>query len=169
MSLTSCYVRILQQFQKEQDEREPILGKKFMGYASGNLSDFERQKQGGSTATDYNAADKNDEIHQVMMEVEPLLEASGKGNWRSIMLTHDEFSCRYLLQTWWYSGRSIHDSEPTWLHGCTSMPESISQKTAECTVSAYQLDIASGAFKRALVTHRNAVTTTVKRTSRTSD
>ena len=34
--------------------------------------------------------------------------------------------------------------------------------------SAYQLDIGAGAFKRAFVTHRNAVTTAVKRTSRTS-
>ena len=35
--------------------------------------------------------------------------------------------------------------------------------------SAYQLDIGAGAFKRAFVTHRNAVTTAVKRTSRTSE
>ena len=40
------------------------------------------------------------------MEVEPLLEASGKRNWRSIMSTHDEFPCHSLLQTWWYPGRS---------------------------------------------------------------
>ena len=33
----------------------------------------------------------------------------------------------------------------------------------------YQLDIGAGAFKRAFVTHRNAVTTAVKRTSRTSE
>ena len=39
------------------------------------------------------------------MEVEPLLEASGKRNWRSIMLTLDEFPCRCWLQTWWYPGR----------------------------------------------------------------
>ena len=39
------------------------------------------------------------------MEVEPLLEASGKCNWRSIMSTHDEFTCHCLLQTWWYPGR----------------------------------------------------------------
>ena len=62
-----------------------------MGYASGNFSDFERQKQRGSTVTDYNAVDENDEVHRMMMEVEPLLEASGKRNWRSIMSTHDEF------------------------------------------------------------------------------
>ena len=35
--------------------------------------------------------------------------------------------------------------------------------------SAYQLNIGSGAFKRAFVTHRNAVTTAVKRTSRSSE
>ena len=40
------------------------------------------------------------------MEVEPLLEASRKRNWRSIMLTHDEFPCHCVLQTWWYPGRS---------------------------------------------------------------
>ena len=77
-----------------------------MGYASGNLSDFERQKQRGSTATDYNAVDENEEIHRVMMELKPLLEASGKRNWRSIMLTHDNFPNHILLQAWWCHGRS---------------------------------------------------------------
>ena len=70
-----------------------------MGYVCGNFSDFERQKQRWSTVTDYNTVDENDEVHRVMMEVEPLLEASGKRNWRSIMLTHDEFPCHCLLQT----------------------------------------------------------------------
>ena len=84
---------------------ESILGKKFLGYDSGNFSDFERQKQRGSTVTDYNTVDGNDEVHRVMMEVEPLLEASVKCNWRSIMLTHDEFPCHCLLHTWWYPER----------------------------------------------------------------
>ena len=92
--------------ERTKEELEPILGKKLMGYASGKFSDFERQKQKGSTAIDYNAVDENDEIHRVMMEVELLLEASGKCNWRSIMLTHDEFPCHCLLQTWWYPGRT---------------------------------------------------------------
>ena len=92
--------------EKTEKELERILGKKFMGYASGNFSDFERQKQKESIVTDYNAVDENDEVHQVMMEVEPLLEASGKRNWRSIMSTHDELPCHCLLQTWWYPGRS---------------------------------------------------------------
>ena len=92
--------------EKTKEELESILGKEFMGYASGHFSDFERQNQKGSTVTDYNAVDENDEVHRVMMEVEPLREASGKRNWRSIMSTHDEFPCHCLLQTWWYPGRS---------------------------------------------------------------
>ena len=92
--------------ERTKNELEPILGKNFVGYAIGNFSDFERNKQRGSTATDYNAVDENDEIHRVIMEMEPLLEASGKRNWRSIMLTHDLLPCPCLLQTWWYPGRS---------------------------------------------------------------
>ena len=92
---------------RTKDELEPILGKKFMGKASGNFSDFERHKQRRSTATDYNRADENDEIHRVMMEeLQPQLEVSWKRNWRRIMLTHNEFPCHCLLQTWWYPGRS---------------------------------------------------------------
>ena len=40
------------------------------------------------------------------MEGEPPLEMSGKRNWRSIILTQDEFPCHCLLQTWWYPGHS---------------------------------------------------------------
>ena len=92
--------------EKTKEDLESILGKKFMGNASGNFSDFERQNQKGSTVTAYNAVDENDEVQRVMMETEPLLEALGKRNWSSIMSTHDEFPCHCLLQTWWYPGRS---------------------------------------------------------------
>ena len=242
--------------ERTKEELKSILGKKFMGYASGNFSDFERQKQKGSTVTDYNAVDENDEVRRVMMEVEPLLEASGKRNCRSIMSTHDEIPCHCLLQTWWYPGRSnqvlIWDcgelltmvlpdsSQPItivivgvmmairWLEAHVKENKRQETPTREqlqelkclkdlgifettCKIlnipmevkkiwtrrrlmpwfranmtawlyeyakkhmakhsrvySMYQLDIGAGAFKRAFVTHRNAVTT-VKRTSRTSE
>ena len=73
--------------ERTKEELESILGRKFMGYVSGNFSDFERQKQRGSIVTDYNTVDENDEVHRVMMEMEPLLEASGKRNWRSFHAT----------------------------------------------------------------------------------
>ena len=110
MSEKLCYELVCKMFsavpERTKEDMESILGKKFMGYASGNFSDFERQKQKASTVTDYNAVDENDEVHRVIMEMEPLLEASGKRNWRSIMPTLDEFRCHCLLQTWWYPGRS---------------------------------------------------------------
>ena len=62
--------------ERTEEELESILGSRFMGYASGNFSDFERQKQKGSTVTDYNAVDEDDEVHCLMMEVEPQVEAS---------------------------------------------------------------------------------------------
>ena len=243
--------------ERTKEELESILGKKFMGYVSGNFSDFERQKQRGSTVTDYNTVDENDEVHRVMMKVERLLEASGKRNWRSIMLTHDEFPCHCLLQTWWYPKRSNlmliwysgellsmglpDSSQPItivivgvmmairWLEAHVRESNKQEAPTREqlqkldclkdldlfetmCNIlnipmevkkiwarkrlmpwfranmttwlyeyakkhmskhgrvySGYQLDIGAGAFKRAFVTHRNAVTTAVKRISRTSE
>ena len=63
-------------------------------------SDFGRQKQKGSTATDYNAEDDNDKNRRVIMEVDPLREALEKRNWIRIVLTHDDFPFHCALQTW---------------------------------------------------------------------
>ena len=52
-----------------------------------------------------------------------------------------------------------------WLYYCAKKHMSKHSRV----YSEYQLDIGEGAFKRAFVTHRNAVTTAVKRTSRTSE
>ena len=239
------------------ENQRGIKIEKYMGYVSGNFSDFERQKQKVSIVTDYNAVDENDEVHRLMMEVEPPLEASGKRNCRSIITTHGEFPCNCLLETWWYPGRSnlvlIWDSgellsmglpdssQPItivivgvmmairWLEAhvrqnnrqeaptkeqlqeldCLKdldlfetmckmlntpmevkkiwvrrrlMPKFRANMTAwlyehakkylskhSRVYSAYQRVIGAGAFKRAFVTHRNAVNTAVKRTSRTSE
>ena len=239
--------------ERTKEELESILGKKFMGYVSGNISDFERQKQKGSRATDNNAVDENDENHRVMMEVEPLLEGSGNRKRRRIMLTHHEFPCHCLLQIWWYPGQSnlvliwdcgevlsmvLPDSlQPItivivqvmmaiqWLEAHAKennrqeMPTKEQLQELDClkvldlfettckilnipmevkkiwarrrlmpwfrdnmtawlyeyakkhtskrsrVYSASQLDIGAEAFRRAFVTHRNAVTTSVKKTS----
>ena len=47
--------------------------------------------------------EENDTIHEKMMEHEPLLEASGERNLRSIEITHGEYPCHCLAQTVWYS------------------------------------------------------------------
>ena len=43
-----------------------------------------------------------DVIHEKMMELEPLLEASGERNLRNIDLTHGDCPCHCLAQTVWY-------------------------------------------------------------------
>ena len=78
---------------RTKDELEPILGMKLMECASRNFSVFERPQQRGSTATDYNAVDKNGEIHRVMMEAEP----SGKRNWKRRGNETGEASCRHMI------------------------------------------------------------------------
>ena len=50
----------------------------FTDYGNWNFNDFDRHKHIVSTATDYIAVDESDVIHRVMIEVEPLREASGK-------------------------------------------------------------------------------------------
>ena len=53
-------------------------------------SDFERQNTIGKTTNSAQAVDENDVTHAKILEFEPLLEASGERNLRSINLKHGE-------------------------------------------------------------------------------
>ena len=44
-------------------------------------------------------------MHRIMMEVEPLLGASGYRTRRNILMTHGEYPCHCLAQTLWYPKR----------------------------------------------------------------
>ena len=52
------------------------------------------------------AMEENDVTHGKMMELEPLFEASGGRNLRSINLTHGKCPCHCLAQTVWYPEHS---------------------------------------------------------------
>ena len=52
------------------------------------------------------APEENDMTHEKMMELEPLLEASGERNLRSIETTHGECPCHCLAQSEWYPEHS---------------------------------------------------------------
>ena len=73
-----------------------------MGLKSENTSDHERQNVMGKPMGGAPNMEENDAIHETMMELEPLLEASGERNLRSIDLTHGECPCHCLAQTVWY-------------------------------------------------------------------
>ena len=42
---------------------------------------------------------QKDEVHRIIMEVEPLLGASGYRTRRNILMTHGEYPCHCLVQT----------------------------------------------------------------------
>ena len=60
----------------------------FLNLEKENTSDFEKQNTIAKTTNSVQAVDENDVAHAKRTEFEPLLEASGERNLRSINLTH---------------------------------------------------------------------------------
>ena len=77
-----------------------------MSLETENTSDFKRQGANGKATSNTQAVDENDVTPANMMEFEPLLEASGERNLRSINLTHGEYPCHCLAQVVWYPEQS---------------------------------------------------------------
>ena len=88
---------------KEQgDDLSEIWGEELLGLENENTSDLERQNVMGKPMVSAPNLEEVDVIHDKMMELEPLLEASGERNLRSIDLTHGDCPCHCLAQTVWY-------------------------------------------------------------------
>ena len=73
-----------------------------LGLESENTSDLARQNMIGKPMNSAPNMEENDTIHEKMMELEPLREAAGERNLRSIDITHGECPCHCLAQTVWY-------------------------------------------------------------------
>ena len=71
-----------------------------------NTSNFERQNTIGKPVNSTTALEESDVTHKKLMELEPLLEASGERNLRSINLTPGDCSVHCLAQTVWYPEHS---------------------------------------------------------------
>ena len=231
---------------------QDVVGEEFMRLSEGNVSEFRKKKASGALPTEFPTMDEKDDIHRIIMEVEPLLGASGYRNRKNILMTHGEYPCHCLAQTLWYPRRRnlaiVWDVEEMYTTGLPDQNQQVSivvvtamlavrwletnagmseQETAvptpeqlsnvklnhdlnlfriTCkvlripkaihriwsrqrlmpwfravmtswmyerakhhlsrnteTYKSFQLDIGPGAYKRAFLTHRNAVTTAVKR------
>ena len=84
---------------EQRDDLSEIWGEKHLSVEGENTSDFERQNTIGKPMNGVPAQEENDTIHEKMMKLEPLLEALGERNLRSI--THGECPCHCLAQTVW--------------------------------------------------------------------
>ena len=90
----------------QRDDLSEIWVEELLSLERENTSDFERQNATGKPMNIVPAQEENDMTHEKMMEVEPLLEASGEHNLRSIAITHGECPCHCLAQTVWYPEHS---------------------------------------------------------------
>ena len=237
---------------RSESELQDVVGEEFMRLNEGNVSEFEKQKASGALPTEFPTIEEKDDLHRILMEVEPLLGASGYRTRRNIVRTHGEYPCHCLAQTLWYPKRGnlilVWDVEELYSTGLPDQNQQVSivvvsamlavrwleanadtsqQETAvptpeqlsnvkmsheldlfrtTCKVlripkaieriwsrqrlmpwfravmtswmyerakrhmsrnteayQSFQLDIGPGAYKRAFLTHRNAVITAVKR------
>ena len=230
---------------RSEGELQDEVGEEFMRLNEGNVSEFQKQKASGALPTEFPTIEEKDDLHRIMMEVEPLLGASGYRTRRNILRTHGEYPCHCLAQTLWYPKRGnlmlVWDVEELYSTGLPDQNQQVSivvvsamlavrwleanadtseQETAvpsnvnmsrklnlfktTCKVlritkaieriwsrqrlmpwfravmtswmyerakrhmssnteayQSFQLDIGPGAYKRAFLTHRNAVTTAV--------
>ena len=91
---------------EQRDDLSEIWGEELLNLEAENTSDFERQNTIGKPMNSVPAQEEYDTTHEKMMELEPLLEASGERNLRSIDITHGECPCHCLAQTVWYPEHS---------------------------------------------------------------
>ena len=72
---------------EQRDDLSEIWGEELLSLEKENISDHERQNVIGIPVGGAPNMEENDTIHEKMMELEPLLEASGERNVRSIEIT----------------------------------------------------------------------------------
>ena len=91
-----------------RDDLSEIWGEELLSLEAEKTSDFERQNTIRKPMNSVPAQEENNTTHEKMMELEPLLEASGERNLRSIDIIHGECPCHCLAQTVWYPKHSNH-------------------------------------------------------------
>ena len=87
---------------RSEGELQDVVGEEFMRLNEGNVSEFQRQKPSGALPTELPTIDEKNDVHRTIMELEPLLGASGYRTRRNILMTHGEYPCHCLAQTLWY-------------------------------------------------------------------
>ena len=66
------------------------MGEEFMRFSEGNVSKFQKKKASGALPTEFPTMDEKNNLHRIMMEVEPFLGASRNRTRRDILMTHGE-------------------------------------------------------------------------------
>ena len=86
----------------QRDDLSENWGEELLSSGDENRKNFERQNAIGKPMGNFPMPEEDNVVHEKMMELEPLLEASGERNLRSTEVTHGERPCHCLAQTVWY-------------------------------------------------------------------
>ena len=124
---------------RSEGELQNVVGEELMRLSEGNVSEFQKQKASGALPTEFPTIEEKDEVHRIMMEVEPLLGASGYRTRRNILMTHGEYPCHCLAQTLWYPKRGESSISVgrggVVLHGVTRSKSTSVDRGGECHAS----------------------------------
>ena len=58
---------------RSEGELQDVVGEDFMRLSEGYVSEFQKQKASGALPTEFPTIDEKDNVHRIMMEVEPLV------------------------------------------------------------------------------------------------
>ena len=75
-------------------ELQDVLDDEFMRLSEDNVSEFQKKEASGALPTDFPTMDEKDDVHRIMMEVEPLLGASRYRTRRKMLMTYGEYPFR---------------------------------------------------------------------------
>ena len=105
----------------QRDDLSKIWREELLSLGDENRSDFERHNAIGKPMGNVPMPEEDDVVHKKTMKLEPLLEASGVRNLRSIEITHGECPCHCLAQRVWYPEHTnlclVWDVEEIWSIG----------------------------------------------------
>ena len=81
---------------RSKSELRDVVGENFLKLSEGIVSELQKKKANRALPTEFPGIEEKDGLHQIMTEVEPLLEASGYRTWGKILMNNGEYPCQCL-------------------------------------------------------------------------
>ena len=56
---------------RSEGDLQDVVGEEFLRLNEGNVSEFQKQKASGALPTEFSTIEEKDDLHRILMEVEP--------------------------------------------------------------------------------------------------
>ena len=135
-----------------EGELQGVVVEDFMRLTEGNVSEFQKRIASGALPTEFPTIDEKEDVHRIMMEVEPLLGASGYWTRRNILMTHGEYPCHCLAETLWYPKRGnlvlVWDVEELYSTGLPDQNQQVSIVVVTAMLAVIWLEANAGSSEQ---------------------